>query len=878
MSLAPDFHHIQLEILALQRLPPPAQALLPQASRVSKPVNMLSEVDGSQWVGCAGELLDIYVEGKFVTVLDHLLTQRLLGISKKVSEYIFSSWDHVVTLANASMNKSFSESTATEDRHFLGICWLLIASSFLHLFKQMNWTGPIVDLSSIVSWMPSNEVIKLWNTDGLTNLYLDGQTAYKLTSSPLLLNLSELILTFLSDTQTDLLACHWMLFRLYCTKQQLFPHPSPTLWDRIKSIQNNYYEKILEFIGGYLELSCEFKIEFALCYLGYYDYQKCKSILETVEKELCIKLEVTGELGKRTKFQIDEKAQLVLMILKNKDLPQLFYHFPIGSYKEKIENIPLDDDTLLGYIQFSGDKLEQDHDLSPIQQALILARVHEMTRASPQNPQSKEEIMAYLQPLLSTPTLWSIQATVLYQRSILESNKTRTIERSMRQLEILNTLLCAKVDPTQLHYRVSLIYTLPFPPRWKVKARLAALLQSLGCTQSASDIYKELEMWEELVQCFKSQGKLGQAEELVRKQISQQETADLWCTLGDITKNITYYEKAWTLSSFKSFRAQKSLGLYYLNIKEYEKSVPYLETSLELNALQPSLCFSLGWSALKSKKPQLAIKAYQKAVILDPDNAHAWSNLATAFLQVNSHELAYKALQEAKSNTFDDWQVLDNFVLVASRIGHITEAIATYHRLLDVKPKHLNPDSLKLLVDSVVANDFDSAQCPCSKHRSKLVVLFGRVTSMVTNDADLWELYSQLLTSSDKDSDRHKGLLHMQKAHSIVKQDSNWNKQPEVLLKIVNVTCHFIRVTIDVVAKDLNGLINFQLVSSIKLTVGSILKVSKEMNEDLKQIGMPNNDFDSIVLNLEVLYEKFLKDCFTPIQSSSSKGKQQTSI
>ena len=89
MTTLQDYHHIQLEILALQRLPPAAQAVLPPASRVKKPTNMLSEVDGSQWVGCAGELLELYVEGKFVAVLDHLLTQRLLCISTKVSYVLY---------------------------------------------------------------------------------------------------------------------------------------------------------------------------------------------------------------------------------------------------------------------------------------------------------------------------------------------------------------------------------------------------------------------------------------------------------------------------------------------------------------------------------------------------------------------------------------------------------------------------------------------------------------------------------------------------------------------------------------------------------------------------------------------------------------------
>ena len=186
----------------------------------------------------------------------------------------------------------------------------------------------------------------------LINLFLDGQIPYKLTSSPLLLNLSELILTYLCDKQSEvLLVTHWMLLRLLFTKQQLFSNQSPTIWNQIQSIQTKYYEKLLLFVRDYFELQCELKIELALCCLYYFEYNNCKSILNSVQDELCFDLKVTGEMGKRTKFQIDEKAQLVLMILKKKDIPQLYYHFPIESYKEKIKNVELEDDTLLDYVQ-----------------------------------------------------------------------------------------------------------------------------------------------------------------------------------------------------------------------------------------------------------------------------------------------------------------------------------------------------------------------------------------------------------------------------------------------------------------------------------------------------------------------------------------------
>ena len=44
------------------------------------------------------------------------------------------------------------------------------------------------------------------------------------------------------------------------------------------------------------------------------------------------------------------------------------------------------------------------------------------------------------------------------------------------------------------------------------------------------------------------------------------------CLLGDIHKDISYYEKAIEISGGKSMKALESIGFHYFLKKEYEKS------------------------------------------------------------------------------------------------------------------------------------------------------------------------------------------------------------------------------------------------------------------------------------------------------------------
>ncbi len=59
--------------------------------------------------------------------------------------------------------------------------------------------------------------------------------------------------------------------------------------------------------------------------------------------------------------------------------------------------------------------------------------------------------------------------------------------------------------------------------------------------------------------------KFIQAEHIIREQLKIKETPDLLCSLGEVTDEFEYFQRAWILSKERNGRSQRLMGKYYFN-------------------------------------------------------------------------------------------------------------------------------------------------------------------------------------------------------------------------------------------------------------------------------------------------------------------------
>ena len=398
-----------------------------------------------------------------------------------------------------------------------------------------------------------------------------------------------------------------------------------------------------------------------------------------------LQYELTGALGKRTKFQQSDVTQLVLLAQSRKtpENKNKAEERGIGSEQSNPtpeatkdrtadlpavpETLPLNDDTLLEQTEFTSSTPSSSSTLShldpnsqppldPLDQCILLGLCLNVKNTSPSHGLTAEQMSPYVARVISHPLNWSVHTMALLLRSRLESNRTRTVERSTLQLQALVDQM--PTADSSVRERLEHFHGISLPSKWEMQKELATRFLSIGVVKSALEIFEKLEMWEHVVQCWQSmerpdkgiaivkdllEGRKAEADVVLSRGRASRTTkldvvreAKLWCLLGDMepVNAIRHYTHAWEISNHTSARAVRSLGGYHFSREEYVEAKDCLKKAVAINPLLSRSWFILGCACLKTEDWEEARLAFFRCVTIDDEDAESWNNLASVYLRM----------------------------------------------------------------------------------------------------------------------------------------------------------------------------------------------------------------------------------------------------
>ena len=525
--------------------------------------------------------------------------------------------------------------------------------------------------------------------------------------------------------------------------------------------------------------------------------------------------------------------------------------------------------------------------LDPLDSIILLSLASSITNTSPQHGLTREEVLPYATRVLEGGSSnWQIYTQALLVRSRLEGYRSRTIERGVLQLQALVDQVIAETTRPQvtgqsigaadggptlapstflprpktsesasvterLHY----IHQLASPTRWILEAELAARWVSLGGLRTALEIYERLELWAEAALCWAAVEREDKARVIIRKQLYEQtpskydvttpdsensgneysgkervqlpaDAPRLFCILGDLDKTPAMYERAWTVSNSRYARAQRSLGKYYLSMKDLPMADAAYSKSLRISPQDQSTWFSVGCVRLELRDWWGAVDAFTHTLQIEEGDAESWSNLAAALLRLppddtahpdcgtNAHDPderpktdpqkhireAFVSLKRAaalKRESYRIWQNLLN-VAVALSPPPYADVIIAQERLIELRGSTEGENCVDIeVLEGLLAHVIASAPSISStsdasegepsmleQERKKfglehmfVDLVQKRVTPLITHSRRLWQLVARLSLHLNRPSS---ALDAYEKAWRVTLNHTGWEGGSDV--------------------------------------------------------------------------------------------------
>ncbi|BFZ06819.1 hypothetical protein BsWGS_09858 [Bradybaena similaris] len=771
----------------------------------------------------APEVVSLFLKGHYEAILDSDISRLILVGEDSVSP------PHVLAcFIKQKVEQLVQQHGDNEELRSLQV--LTVAAACLQLFVQNNWLGPPTSRCPLEFCHKSfQDRFKDVENEALDDLATDGETVYSKCRHLIYLYIAKCLLLDCRSSFTPIQTWDWWLMRCLMTQQHLLSERSPTLKETVLQLIDDISNREpLMTDDTNRDPQILFHVEVGHALHTYFEYKKAAEHFDRARKISGIQVKLTGAMGKRTRFQESDTAQLVLQVLPGQ--PAEHREEMLASPQSLPKNLPLDDDTILNDVKFADNSVLIAPTLSAIEQVLIMGLMESYRRSRAQERLTDEEVLTYISFILTHVNNWSVSISALNLRSKLEKDSRRRVERSMMQLEELVKTAVTPDQSPDISCRISLFYACSVAPIWTVQRDLASLLMSLGCTGSALDLFEKLELWDDVIACYQKLGKREKAESVIRERLAVKETPSLLCYLGDVTRELEPYQRAWKLSGHRNARSMRCLGYIYFQEEKFEQAIECFATSLRINCLQIPVWFTYGCAAMACQKFDVGVKAFRQCVSIDYDNFEAWSNLATCYVKLHQKKKAYATLQDAIKCNFENWRLWENSLIIGTDCGEFEDVIRSYHRLIDLREKWIDTEVLGILTRAVVENIPDADGIPADRLAGKLMELFGRITSKVTSDGEIWAHYGKLSSCKigDKEPDLDKTSQYLQKAYRCFTQKSDWEKDVQTCKKISEQAVNLVQVNIQC-CQGKSQQDCLRLLSAAKLMVnGAIVKVKKQ--------------------------------------------------
>ena len=261
-------------------------------------------------------------------------------------------------------------------------------------FTQLGWTGPNLDFSTFQLVKPENINEKEWHAMWLSELVIDGEEPYSLTPDPLLCWIAKSIFLDMFENRglQEFTTGIWWRSRCAFTLQKLFDNHSATLHDvMIDGIQQ--MKKMIPCqVEEDRELHCRILLEHGLMLHYYGNDVQAMQLFKQAQDASQLQWDVTGVLGKRTKFQQFETSQLVIMASSA---------LQVSATSNAPQQLQHNDETLLENVEFTEKSTKEDQDkmkgnLNPIDQSLLLAFCLNVKNTNPVDGLTTEEMFPYV--------------------------------------------------------------------------------------------------------------------------------------------------------------------------------------------------------------------------------------------------------------------------------------------------------------------------------------------------------------------------------------------------------------------------------------------------------------------------------------------------